>query len=76
LAPDPEETLAWWHAMKTAACQAIITHGGTISHQHGVGIDHLPYLVNEKGTLGMQAIKSICQQFDPKGIMNPGKLLA
>jgi alkyldihydroxyacetonephosphate synthase len=62
--------------MKAAASQAIVTNGGTITHQHGVGIDHLPYLVNEKGALGMEAIRSICHQFDPKGIMNPGKLVA
>jgi alkyldihydroxyacetonephosphate synthase len=76
LAPDVEETLTWWRAMKTAASQAIITNGGTISHQHGVGIDHLPFLVYEKGTLGIETIKSIFHQFDPKGIMNPGKLVA
>jgi len=76
LAVDPEETLTRWRAMKSAACQAIITNGGTISHQHGVGIDHLPYLGAEKGALGLSAIASLCRQFDPKGIMNPGKLVA
>jgi alkyldihydroxyacetonephosphate synthase len=76
LTSDPDETIARWHAMKTAASQAIIATGGTISHQHGVGLDHLPYLVAEKGTIGMAAIVSLCRQFDPKGIMNPGKLVA
>jgi alkyldihydroxyacetonephosphate synthase len=76
LAEERDETLARWQAMKTAACQAIISNGGTISHQHGVGLDHLPYLAAEKGTLGLAAIASVCRQFDPKGIMNPGKLLA
>jgi len=61
--------------MKSAASQAITTLGGTISHQHGVGLDHLPYLAAEKGTLGMAAISALCHQFDPKGIMNPGKLV-
>lgn len=75
LAADPDETIERWHRMKSAASQAIISTGGTISHQHGVGIDHLPYLANEKGSLGMAAISSLCRQFDPKGIMNPGKLV-
>ena len=75
LAEDHDETLARWRAMKSAASQVIITLGGTISHQHGVGLDHMPYLVAEKGTLGIAAISSLCQQFDPKGIMNPGKLV-
>lgn len=75
LSIDPDETLTWWQAMKKAACQVIVKNGGTISHQHGVGVDHLPYLAGEKGTLGLNAIKAICHQFDPKGIMNPGKLV-
>ena len=76
LAPTADETLARWQTMKSAASQAIITNGGTISHQHGVGTDHLPYLGIEKGDLGIKAIESLCRQFDPKGIMNPGKLIA
>ena len=76
LAADPNETLVRWQAMKSAASQAIIVNGGTISHQHGVGLDHLPYLVAEKGILGLAAIAALCHQFDPKGIMNPGKLVA
>jgi alkyldihydroxyacetonephosphate synthase len=61
--------------MKTAAGQAIVTHGGTISHQHGVGVDHAPYLEAEKGGVGMEAIRSLCKAFDPEKIMNPGKLV-
>ena len=75
LAVDREETLARWRGMKSAASQAITALGGTISHQHGVGIDHMPYLIAEKGALGMAAISTLCHQFDPKGIMNPGKLV-
>jgi alkyldihydroxyacetonephosphate synthase len=76
LAGDPEETLTRWRRMKSAASQAIIRRGGTISHQHGVGLDHMPYLEAEKGALGIKAITSIFNQLDPKGIMNPGKLVA
>lgn len=76
LANKPEDTLTQWRAMKSAASQAIITLGGTISHQHGVGTDHMSYLSAEKGALGMAALSALCRQFDPKGIMNPGKLVA
>ena len=55
--------------------QAIVAQGGTISHQHGVGIDHLPYLAGEKGELGTAAIRDLCRCFDPEGMMNPGKLV-
>jgi alkyldihydroxyacetonephosphate synthase len=75
LSDDPDDTLEQWREMKTAACQAIVSNGGTISHQHGVGVDHLPYLSVEKGKTGMEVIGVVIRQFDPNGIMNPGKLI-
>jgi alkyldihydroxyacetonephosphate synthase len=76
LAGDPQETLRRWKLLKAAASQFIVRQGGTISHQHGVGIDHLPYLPAEKGELGMQALKNAILLFDPNEMMNPGKLIA
>ncbi len=69
-----EETLSRWRALKGAGTQAVLAAGGTISHQHGVGVDHRPYLVVEKGDLGITALDSARRIFDPAGIMNPGKL--
>jgi alkyldihydroxyacetonephosphate synthase len=75
LASDPEDSITRWIKLKTAASQSLVSLGGTISHQHGVGIDHLPYMQAEKGELGLAAIREACKTFDPEGIMNPGKLL-
>lgn len=75
IAKDPYETLSRWQNLKKAASEAIVAQGGTISHQHGVGVDHLQYLEPEKGPLGMKALRDLCDRFDPKGIMNPGKLI-
>ena len=58
-----------------AASKTIVRFGATISHQHGVGVDHAPYLPAEKGELGMAVLDDVRHRFDPKGIMNPGKLL-
>lgn len=74
-AQDPQETLARWGKMKGAASQKITALGGTISHQHGVGLDHRPYLPREKGPLGMDIIKNIIKNVDPDQIMNRGKLV-
>jgi alkyldihydroxyacetonephosphate synthase len=71
---DPDELLARWKKMKSAASKVILTHGGTISHQHGVGLDHAPYLIEEKGSTGMDIIQAACRALDPQGLMNPGKL--
>jgi alkyldihydroxyacetonephosphate synthase len=73
--PDPDQTLAHWQAMKRAASQVMIASGGTISHQHGVGIDHRPYLAAEKGTIGLQMIEAVRNQLDPDRLLNPGKLV-
>jgi len=75
LAADPDETLHHWQALKAAASRAIVAHGGTISHHHGVGTDNAPYLAAEKGELGLQVLRDLCARFDPGGLMNPGKLV-
>ncbi len=36
-----------WQAIKRAASDAILMNGGTISHHHGVGADHVPWLAEE-----------------------------
>lgn len=63
-----------WKQIKTAASDAIADNGGTISHQHGVGRDHAPWLPREKGRLGMMAIRQLAQGFDPDSQLNPGCL--
>jgi alkyldihydroxyacetonephosphate synthase len=74
-AADPAETLRRWQVLKGAASRVLVAHGGTISHQHGVGIDHAPYLAAEKGELGMTLLAAARQSLDPDGVMNPGKLV-
>ncbi|MFZ6871219.1 FAD-binding oxidoreductase [Undibacterium sp. Di27W] len=70
-----EQDHARWRKLKSAVSAAIVANGGTISHQHGVGSDHAPYLQAEKGSLGISSIRHLFRHFDPQGIMNPGKLL-
>jgi alkyldihydroxyacetonephosphate synthase len=74
IADDPAETLRRWQVLKGLASEIIVAFGGTISHQHGVGKDHLPYLEAEKGQVGMYLIKEVGRLLDPQNIMNPGKL--
>ncbi|MFP4629177.1 MAG: FAD-binding oxidoreductase [Desulfohalobiaceae bacterium] len=70
-----QETMQRWEKLKRAASECILKHQATISHHHGVGRDHLPYIEQEKGSLGLELLRSICSQLDPQGVMNPGKLL-
>jgi alkyldihydroxyacetonephosphate synthase len=70
------EEIAQWREVKRAACEAIVAHGGTITHHHAVGRDHAPYMEAEVGKAGLDVLGSVKEQLDPTGIMNPGKLLA
>ena len=73
---DYDATLSYWRAIKDAASKAVVGSGGTISHQHGVGRDHAPYLGVEKGSLGLKTIGALVQHFDPNGVLNTGVLLS
>ncbi len=73
--PDPEQMLAFWKGMKSAASESLVRNGGTISHQHGVGVDHAAYLEAEKGPLGLKILRENIRRLDPDGFMNPGKLV-
>jgi alkyldihydroxyacetonephosphate synthase len=69
------EEIEQWREAKTAACEAIVRHGGTITHHHAVGRDHAPYMESEVGPLGVDLLRAAKERLDPAGIMNPGKLL-
>ena len=70
-AADPS---AQWSAAKRAAGDAMIAAGATITHHHGVGRDHAPWLADEIGALGVAALRAVKRALDPAGIMNPGVL--
>ncbi|MEX6502493.1 FAD-binding oxidoreductase [Pseudomonas zhanjiangensis] len=70
-----EQAMARWQTLKQAASRTIAENRGTISHQHGVGRDHAPYLAAEKGELGMAALQALSSHFDPEQRLVPGVLL-
>ncbi len=72
---NAEQSFNRFVALKKAASQQIVAAGATITHQHGVGLDHKPYLKSEKSDLGLEAIRNLLTHFDPEHRLNPGKLL-
>jgi len=72
---DLEREVDQWWAVKRAASDAIVAHGGTISHHHGVGEDHLEWMGKEKGAITLDALKALKARLDPTGVLNPGKLV-
>jgi len=49
-------------------------HGGSISAEHGVGLLKKPFLHYSRSAAEIAYMKSIKKIFDPKNIMNPGKI--
>ncbi len=48
--------------------------GGTVSGEHGIGLHKAQFLIQELGEVQVEILKRVKQAFDPKGIMNPGKI--
>jgi alkyldihydroxyacetonephosphate synthase len=71
----PGSELDQWRAAKDAAGDAIVATGGTITHHHAIGRDHVPWLEAEASALGLDALRAVKERLDPAGVMNPGKLL-
>ncbi|WP_426243079.1 FAD-binding oxidoreductase [Psychrobacter sp. TWP2-1-2] len=74
-AKDHASTLSRWQKIKHAASSSLANGTATISHQHGVGRDHAPYLAAEKGELGIQVTSDMLKSLDPEQRMNPGVLI-
>ncbi|OLT26812.1 flavoprotein [Nocardiopsis sp. CNR-923] len=64
-----------WDRAKRAASEAIVAHGGTITHHHAVGTDHRPWMGAEIGPLGGDVLRAVKAALDPVGVLNPGKLI-
>jgi glycolate oxidase len=60
--------------MRREIYEVTISLGGTITAEHGVGLSKIPYIgiaLDEKQIELMKKIKAV---FDPKNILNPGKI--
>ncbi len=63
-----------WLQLKEVVSNAVIEHGGAISHHHGVGKDHRKWYRQKLGESSRQLLSQIKGLLDPKRVLNPGKL--
>ena len=61
--------------IKKAAEDSFLKNGGTVSHHHAVGTEHLPWIEADLSPAGLKAVRAIKDGLDPKSVMNPGKIL-
>jgi alkyldihydroxyacetonephosphate synthase len=74
-AKQEADPLAQWARAKSAASDAIVVAGATITHHHAVGRDHLPWLSDEIGPVGVEMLRAVKARIDPAGVLNPGVLI-
>jgi alkyldihydroxyacetonephosphate synthase len=74
-AQDPTDPVGQWSRAKHAVTDTIVRAGGALTHHHGVGLDHAPWLDRAVGSLGLEVLRAVRQRVDPQGICNPGKLV-
>ncbi|QOR70924.1 FAD-binding oxidoreductase [Ruania alkalisoli] len=75
--PPREDTpeLEQYDVVKSAIQQSFIDHGGTLSHHHGVGTDHAPWMEQDISEAGVDLMVGLLSSADPGRNLNPGTLL-
>ena len=74
-AADPRSMLEQWWGIKRAVSDAVIDNGGTITHHHAIGRDHLPWYEQQRPALFGDILARAKTHLDAKGILNPGVLV-
>jgi D-lactate dehydrogenase (cytochrome) len=74
LDPSSDEEIAEAKRLAGRMVERALALGGTCSGEHGIGIGKLPYMAAEHGE-ALDVMRAIKHALDPRGLMNPGKLL-
>jgi alkyldihydroxyacetonephosphate synthase len=76
IAPGREgDQLEQWTAVKSAASDALLRHGATITHHHAVGRDHRPWYDRQRPEPFADALRAAKAALDPAAVLNPGVLI-
>ena len=75
LREDPADEQRWAIAnrAKDEMVAFVLSIGGTASGEHGIGLGSQQYVAQEHGA-ALELMKGVKRVFDPKGILNPGKI--
>ncbi len=52
----------------------VVSHGGSITGEHGIGLAKAPWFADAIGPMAMQLHRTLKHALDPTGILNPGKM--
>jgi len=57
-------------------CKPLQSIGGSVSAEHGIGLEKRPWLHISRSPEEIELMKTLKHALDPKGLLNPGKIWA
>ena len=69
----PGDEIAMWDEIKQAAADAVLAHGGTITHHHAVGRDHDPWYRRQRPDRFGAVLRAAKAELDPSRRAQPGR---
>ncbi len=72
---DKQSYLAMWHDMNRVVHEIVMKHKGSFSAEHGIGVLKREEMQRYKSAVELDVMRSLKQMLDPKGILNPGRVL-
>lgn len=75
IADDTEESLITYDVVKRAIQQTFVDYHGTVSHHHGVGEEHSPWMAEDISEAGVYIQRKLFEGVDPGNNLNPGKII-
>lgn len=73
---DAENPYEEYQGIKSAIQQSFIDAGGTLSHHHGVGVEHQPWMEQDVSEEGVALMRGLFASADPGSNLNPGKVVS
>jgi FAD/FMN-containing dehydrogenase len=73
---DKAAFLARWSEINEIVHDIVRRHGGSISAEHGIGVLKRDLLPGVKDPVALEVMRALKHTLDPKGLLNPGKVLA
>lgn len=70
-----KDPIAEYNLVKNAIQQSFVDSGATISHHHGVGVEHSPWLSQDISEQGVVVMRALLEGADAGANFNPGKVL-
>lgn len=74
--PHNPQEIAEMERINHDIVQRAIAMDGTCTGEHGVGVHKMSFLVEEHGEDALDMMRALKQAFDPKNILNPGKIVS